>query len=363
MKALGLTAVLGFSKVVGLEGTCVELSNVCRDGAPWALVLRRRRRGKCPPLHILRRLWPRQPGEPRNPRHSPRLLPRRLITRLDINLRRSLAEVTWPVALEWLRLGEDCSCNIDRHIKWPPRLRELRLGGAHIGATRGIKWPVGLRLLDLGRSFNKPLDGFNGAWPASLEELDLGLSFDQRIADVEWPPELRVLTFGAKFNQPVEGVTWPPKLRELNFSTCFNQSLQDTALPQDLEVLMFGEGFDQSLQEVAWPPSLKTVEFSFMYGQQLDDIVWPKSLRKLTVPDIDPGTVPEGCKVCIVGDDEMEEEFSALLSLFAMGGVGMFPFHNMIGGDMNWGALMNHELFGFDHVIHPWNHGYYGDGD
>ncbi|CAM9403161.1 unnamed protein product [Ectocarpus sp. 12 AP-2014] len=78
MKALGLVAVSGMIGVsTGLEGACVDLSNACREGAPW--LVKTGRWSEKIPLR-LRQFWPLSGEDRRTLQLSPsRLIQRRMV--------------------------------------------------------------------------------------------------------------------------------------------------------------------------------------------------------------------------------------------------------------------------------------------
>lgn len=329
MQALGLAAVSGYPEICNLAQTCLELSNACREGAPWALVLHRKskRNDLCgAPLQMLRPMWERKAGEPRVLRTvSSRLFPRRVIKRMEFLSRgRGVEGITWPCGLEKVVFGFMFHGNIAHDTRWPVGLLEISLGAATIGSMDKMKWPPSLRVLKFGPHHNTPVEG--AKFPQGLQELTFGTGFNQPIAGVRWPSELRILNLGERFDHPVDAVKWPAKLKELHFSVFFDQELGETELPEGLEVLTFGDGFQQSLHGVKWPPALHTVKFGVLYDEHLDDIVWPKSLKHLTVPDPEYGNVPEGCEVKIVRDP-----FDEIVALNA---------------DLDFGAMMHHIWLG-----------------
>lgn len=330
MQALGLAAVSGYPEIRNLEQTCLELSNDCREGAPWALVLRRKskRNDVCGvPLQMLRPIWKRKAGEPEAPFNvSSRLHPRRVIRRIEFLSRgRSLEGITWPAGLKTVVFGSKFQGHIAPDTKWPASLLEISLGSATFSSINKMKWPPSLRVLKFGQHHNIPVE--EAKFPDGLQELTFGMDFNQPIARVQWPSELRILNLGERFDHPVVAVKWPAKLKELHFSVFFDQELGETKLPEGLEVLTFGDEFQQSVEGVKWPPALHTVKFGVLYDEHLGDVVWPKSLKHLTVPDHDYGMVPEACEVKIVRDP-----FDEIVALNADLDFGVLMHHVWLGG-------------------------------
>lgn len=197
MKALGLVAVSGMIGVShGLEGTCVDLSNACRGGAPWSV-----KTGCCSeriPLE-LRQFWPLG-REHRRKRHlaSSRLIQRRMVKALTILHNDHIGEdFAWPIGVEkvdFKYFNKDLG-----DIKWPPTMLEVRLSWAFAQAVEHIVWPRNLRELDFGNYFNSPVEGVD--FPDGLERIRLSRCFNRPITRVKWPSRLLVLKFGERFNR------------------------------------------------------------------------------------------------------------------------------------------------------------------
>ncbi|CAN0527330.1 unnamed protein product, partial [Ectocarpus sp. 8 AP-2014] len=310
MKALGLVAVSGMIGVsTGLEGTCVDLSNACREGAPW-LVKTGRWSDKIPLR--LRQFRPLGREDRRTLQLAPsRLTQRRMVKALTILHNDHIGEdFAWPIGVEKVNFKY---CNKDLgDVKWPTTMTEVRLSWAFAQAVEHIVWPKSLRELDFGSYFNSPVEGVD--FPDGLERIRFSRCFNQPITEVKWPSRLLVLKFGEKFNRPLNGVIWPDTLKYLDLmGQDFNQPIHVTPLPRDLAVLMLGDSFDQPLDTVVWPKGLLEVfighGFTGSESPRLADVVWPSSLRMMSAPRINIGHLPKDCCRDFVGDSDDDEFF------------------------------------------------------
>ncbi|CAM9968626.1 unnamed protein product, partial [Hapterophycus canaliculatus] len=209
MKALGLVAVSGFVGVSeGLEGTCVELSNACREGAPWATKAMRYEmlplrledlRGDLLPLR-LQRFWPRGFHEQRLLGQLPqsRLIERRVVKSVELlNNDPVKQDFIWPVGVETVKFNQ---FNRDLgDVSWPPTILEIRLASRFSQPIKYVVWPKSLRVLHLGDMFNCPVEDV--VFPDGLQEIYFSWRFDQPIAGVKWPSQLLLLEFGSNFNR------------------------------------------------------------------------------------------------------------------------------------------------------------------
>ncbi|CAM9260910.1 unnamed protein product [Ectocarpus sp. 12 AP-2014] len=312
MKALGLVAVSGMIGVsIGLEGACVDLSNACREGAPW--LVKTGRWSEKIPLR-LRQFWPLGGEDRRTLQLSPsRLIQRRMVKALTILHNDHIGEdFAWPVGVEKVNFKY---CNKDLgDVKWPSTMTEVRLSWAFAQAVEHIVWPKSLRELDFGNYFNSPVEGVD--FPDGLERIQFSRCFNQPIAEVKWPSRLLVLKFGEKFNRPLNGVIWPDTLKYLDLmGQDFNQPLHVAPLPRDLAVLMLGDSFDQPLDTVAWPKGLLEVfighGFTGNESPRLADMVWPSGLRLMSAPRMNIGHLPKDCCREFVSDSDDDEFFEA----------------------------------------------------
>lgn len=209
MKALGLVAVSGLVRVsVGLEGTCVELSNACREGAPWSAKAMRYEmlplrpqvlRAEVPPLR-LQRFWPRHFHEQQILSQLPptRLIERRVVKSVELlNNDPVQRDFIWPVGVEKVKFNQ---FNRDLgDVSWPSTIREIRLASRFSQPMEHVVWPKSIGVLHLGDMFNCPVEDM--VFPEGLEEIYFSWRFDQPIARVRWPSKLRLLEFGSNFNR------------------------------------------------------------------------------------------------------------------------------------------------------------------
>lgn len=246
MKALGLVSVSGLTKVRWLEGTCLELSRLCREGRPWAVRVR---------------AWEMPPGLPfgrANMQAPPenRLARRLLIKRMLIVKGACINKegFTWPTGVKKLRF-EPFQVNLVS-AKWPPTVVEIKLCSGtteptkksrrnKIPSVKGVVWPESLRRLELlQRNFNTPLQDM--VFPDGLQHIVLGGTFNQPIAGVAWPSQLLRIVFSSEsFYQPIDGVQWPASLQHLTLGGCFHQPIAGVQWPPDLRVLKFSREFDE----------------------------------------------------------------------------------------------------------------------
>lgn len=222
MKALGLVAVSGFTTVRWLEGTCLELSRLCREEAPWTVKLRTPKRPPGFPC-----------GQANMQVPENRLVQRRRIMGMVLGKGACINKegFTWPTGVKKVRF-EPFQADLVG-AKWPPTVVEIKLcsGTATIKKSKALKlipslkgvlWPENLLVLELLESFfNIPLQDM--VFPDTLQDIVLGGEFDQPIEGYKWPASLQHLTLGGYFNRPIAGVQWPPGLRVLKFSLEFNQ--------------------------------------------------------------------------------------------------------------------------------------------
>ena len=237
MSALGLTAVSGLAGVTALERTCLELSNACREGAPWAAsvygvgmppqlahqFLRKHGKGNAAggtvggalaggvnangvnagkgkgkgELGALAKPTGAQAGEGAGGRAESRLIERRLVKQLLVKRVRSVGDLLWPRGVEKV-VFFDLDHAVE-HVAWPETLVEVSLYGG----------------------FNKPIE--RARWPASLRVLELSTDFDHPVEEIALPAGMERIVFGHKFNQPIARVRWPLRLRALSFGSCFNK--------------------------------------------------------------------------------------------------------------------------------------------
>ncbi|CAB1097524.1 unnamed protein product [Ectocarpus sp. CCAP 1310/34] len=336
MKALRLMAVSGMIGVsTGLEGTCVDLSNACREGAPW--LVKTGRWSEEIPLR-LRQFWPLGREDRRTLQLAPsRLIQRRMVKALTILHNDHIGEdFAWPIGVEKVNFKY---CNKDLgDVKWPSTMTEVRLSWAFAQAVEHIVWPESLKGLDFGNYFNSPVEGVD--FPDGLERIRMSRCFNQPIAEVKWPSRLLVSGFGAKFNRPLNGVIWPDTLKYLDLmGQDFNQPIHVAPLPRDLAVLMLGDSFDQPLDTVAWPKGLLEVfigqGFTGYESPRLADVVWPSGLRLMSAPRMNIGHLPKDCCREFVGDVDGEAPWLAdeTWPLEFAGGGGVFGMGVLLDTD------------------------------
>lgn len=229
MSALGLAAVSGFAEVMFLERTCLELSNACREGAPWAVSVY----GVGMPPKLARQFLRKRggsggtgaggnagggsagmsagKGKGRLGRRGKRagvrvgagtgaesrLIERKLVKHLLVKRVRRVGDLLWPPGVEKV-VFFDLDHAVE-HVAWPETLVEVSLFGG----------------------FNKPIE--RAAWPASLRVLELSTDFNHPVEEMKLPDGMERLVFGHKFNQPIARVRWPQHLRALSFGSCFNK--------------------------------------------------------------------------------------------------------------------------------------------
>lgn len=199
IKALGRVAVSGFLRVSNrLERTCVELSNACREGAPWAVKVMRWSMGNMLPVR-LQRFWPRTQQERQALvlLAASRLKERKIIKFLLFRHNDHIGQdFMWPVGVE--KVHFDLFDRDISQISWPSTVREIVLSDNFSHSIENVVWPSSLQSLEFGDDFNSSVEGVN--FPPRLQQLIFGESFNQPIARVDWR-RLRSLEFGQNFNR------------------------------------------------------------------------------------------------------------------------------------------------------------------
>lgn len=200
MRALGLVSVSGFVRVSkGLQKTCVELSNVAREGAAWKVKVNTANQ-----LPVrLQRFWPRSEEQQRALLQLPpsRLIQRKLVTSVSILPNCSIGQdFMWPSAVEKIRFGVVFNKDLGE-ISWPSTVQEIELSHNFSQPIEKVAWPKNLQVLTLGDKFNCPVEAM--VFPHGMHRIEFSRMFDQPIAGVKWPSRLRVLKLGEDFNRRV----------------------------------------------------------------------------------------------------------------------------------------------------------------